>query len=175
MTYIYIYIPLFVCRCSLLASPTLLLALVFIFDLKKLEVGSSNNETGTRYSFPPSKHQQLANNIQSLTAALPWNCSSLAAIKSFQNEQLDDHHRIITSAMASLEEHVTSASEGRLRLIETPDRGRCLESLVDLPEGHRWRDTAVIPHGSSFGNLALGCSRHSEQLQWSCQPLSEND
>lgn len=38
----------------------------------------------------------------------------------------------------------------RLRLVETSDRGRCLAAAVDVAEGHRWRDEALVV-GSSRG------------------------
>ncbi|CAK9056512.1 unnamed protein product [Durusdinium trenchii] len=54
-----------------------------------------------------------------------------------------------------LPDQVADASGGRLRLVDTLDRGRSLEAAVDLPVGHRWRDTPVLPHGSNLGKYLI--------------------
>eukprot|EP00931_Biecheleriopsis_adriatica_P104438 TRINITY_DN79110_c0_g1_i1.p1 TRINITY_DN79110_c0_g1~~TRINITY_DN79110_c0_g1_i1.p1 ORF type:complete len:452 (-),score=96.76 TRINITY_DN79110_c0_g1_i1:7-1362(-) len=46
---------------------------------------------------------------------------------------------------------VTSISDGRLQLVDTADRGRCLVTTTDLPAGSRVRDLPVLAHGSSAG------------------------
>ncbi|CAL1129340.1 unnamed protein product [Cladocopium goreaui] len=55
----------------------------------------------------------------------------------------------------SLQEQVAAASAGQLRLVDTLDRGRCLEAVVDITAGRRWRDLPVVPHGSSLGKYLI--------------------
>jgi len=46
---------------------------------------------------------------------------------------------------------VADVSQARLCLVDTQDRGRCLEAAVDLPAGLRILDAPVVPHGSDRG------------------------
>lgn len=50
-----------------------------------------------------------------------------------------------------LVESVDRVSGGKLALVDTPDRGRCLVATQDLPAGTRICDEAVIPHGTDEG------------------------
>ena len=65
--------------------------------------------------------------------------------------------------MVSLEQRVAETSQGQFRLIDTPDRGRCLEAAVDIPAGHRIRDLPILPHGSSVGkHLAAATASNAD-------------
>ena len=64
-----------------------------------------------------------------------------------------------------LEQRVAETSKGQFRLLETPDRGRCLEAAVDLSAGHRIRDIPVVPHGSSMGRHLAEATTSSEDIK----------
>lgn len=65
-----------------------------------------------------------------------------------------------------LAERVVRISDGRLRLVNTEDRGRCLVAAVDLPRGARFRDFAVVPHGSDQGrHLAAAVDLEQQEAQ----------
>ena len=67
--------------------------------------------------------------------------------------------------MEVLAERVAETSKGQFRLIDTPDRGRCLEATVDLPAGHRIRDLPILPHGSSVGRHLAEATESSEDIK----------
>lgn len=50
-----------------------------------------------------------------------------------------------------LASRVSDVSKGRFRLVDTPDRGRCLVAGQDMAAGTRVGDIPVIPHGSEQG------------------------
>ncbi|CAJ1338607.1 unnamed protein product, partial [Effrenium voratum] len=75
--------------------------------------------------------------------------------------------RMCHAGQLGLRERVEAASAGQLRLVDTPDRGRCLEAVTDLPAGHRLRDAAVVPHGSSLG-------RHLARVS-SCEDVASTE
>jgi len=50
-----------------------------------------------------------------------------------------------------LSDRVVDLSDNRLRLVDTPDRGRCLLAAQAMPTGSRICDAPVIPHGSDLG------------------------
>ena len=69
-------------------------------------------------------------------------------------------------ANAKLAERVTETSREQFRLIDTAERGRCLEAAVDLVAGQRIEDLPVLPHGSSLG-------RHLAEATGSCSQAEE--
>lgn len=50
-----------------------------------------------------------------------------------------------------LSRQVAHTSRGRLVLVDTHDRGRCLAAAQSLPAGYSIRDMPVVPHGSDRG------------------------
>ena len=70
---------------------------------------------------------------------------------------------------AKLAERVTETSKGQFRLIDTAERGRCLEAAVDLIAGQRIQDLPVLPHGSSLGRhlaeAAGGSGSQAEEVK----------